>query len=173
MALERTYNIPLRKEWLRAPKYRRAKRAVAGVRTFLAKHMKSAEIKIGPYLNEAIWARGIKNPPHHVEVKAVKDDKGVVMAELVGAPVEKPVEEVKEAPVAKVEPATEAPKIVEAERAPETPAAAPAEKPAPKQEKAEKPKAKPKARKKPTKSGKPKARKPRAAKPKAAKGKSS
>jgi len=115
MALERTYNIPLRREWLKAPKYRRAKRAVRAVEDFLQKHMKSDTVKIGQYLNEAIWARGIKSPPHHVEVKVTKDDKGVVMAELVGAPVQ-PAAEVKKAPeakaVAEVKPAEQPAKSV-------------------------------------------------------------
>lgn len=122
MALERTYNIPLRKEWLKAPKYRRAKRAIAAVRTFLLKHMKASEVKIGQHLNISIWKRGIKSPPHHVEVNAVKNDKGVCFAELVSAPAA-PTKEVKEAPKAKAE----APK---AEKGAEIPAAQTAPEPA-------------------------------------------
>ncbi len=91
--LERTYNIPLRKEWLRVPKYKRAKKAVAGLRKFLVRHMKSENVLIGKYANLEIWKHGIKNPPHHILIKAVKDDKGVVKAELVGAPEEKNAEE--------------------------------------------------------------------------------
>ena len=87
--LERTYNVPLRKQFLKVPRYQRAKKAVTALRQFLAKHMKSDTILIGRHLNMKIWSRGIKNPPHHVSVNAVKDDKGTVMAELVGAP--KPV----------------------------------------------------------------------------------
>src|SRR3989344_4221338 len=119
MALERTYNIPLRKEWLKAPKYRRAKRAIAAVRTFLLKHMKASEVKIGQHLNMSIWKRGIKSPPHHVEVKASKDDKGICFAELVSAPVAAPVEEVKKAPEAKAE--TTSVEVPKAEPKPEAP----------------------------------------------------
>ena len=86
MAIERTYNIPLRREWLRVPRHKRAKRAVKAIRNFLTQHMKSDEIKIGKYLNEAIWSRGIKSPPHHVQVAVTKDDTGMVSVELVGAP---------------------------------------------------------------------------------------
>ncbi len=86
--LERVYNIPLRKEWLKAPKYRRAKKATTALKQFLAKHMKSQDVKIGKYLNEAIWQRGIRNPPHHIKVTVIKDDKGLVKAELVGKSVE-------------------------------------------------------------------------------------
>lgn len=57
--------------------------------------MKSEDVRIGKYANEYIWRHGIRNPPHHIKVVAVKDEKGVVRAELFGAPKEeqKPVEE--------------------------------------------------------------------------------
>lgn len=93
--LKRVYNIPLRKEWLKTPKYKRAKKAVTAVKEFLVKHMKSENIKLGQHLNKKVWARGIKNPPHHVEVNVTKDAEGVVKAELVGFEFdEKPVEKV-------------------------------------------------------------------------------
>ena len=82
--IERIYNIPLRKQFRRAPSYMRAKRAIRAVRDFLQRHMKSKDIRLGPYLNMRIWEKGIKSPPHHVEVKVVKDDEGIVRAELIG-----------------------------------------------------------------------------------------
>lgn len=82
--IERVYNIPLRKEWLKVPKYKRAKKAVAAVREFLQKHMKSENVKLGPELNKLVWIHGIKNPPHHVKVTVVKNDDGRVDAELFG-----------------------------------------------------------------------------------------
>jgi ribosomal protein L31E len=87
--LERVYNIPLRREWIKTAKYRRAKKAVAGVRNFLAKHMKVevSDVKVGPKLNHELWKHGIKNPPHHVKVTAVKEaeeEKDIVKAELEG-----------------------------------------------------------------------------------------
>ena len=91
--LERTYNVPLRKEFMKAPKYRRAKKALNALREFLAKHMKSDNVKIGLYLNKKIWERGFRHPPHHVKLTAVKDEKGVVTAELFGAPKPKPKED--------------------------------------------------------------------------------
>jgi len=116
VVLERTYNIPLRIEWLKVAKYRRAKKAVKAVREFLFKHMKAEEVKLGKYLNLELWKHGIKNPPHHIKVNATKDDKGLVKAEIVGAPVEKepekkekkPKEEKEEAK--KEKPKTEEPK---------------------------------------------------------------
>jgi large subunit ribosomal protein L31e len=86
IVLERTYIIPLRKEVMNSPRYKRAKRAVAGVKRFLIKHMKSEEIRIGRYLNLKLWEHGIKNPPLKVKVNVTKDDKGVVSAELFDAP---------------------------------------------------------------------------------------
>ena len=91
--LERTYNVPLRKEFLKVPKYKRAKKAVTALKQFLVKHMKSDNVKIGKYLNDEIWKHGIKNPPHHVKLNAVKDKEGLITAELVGAPVEEKEEE--------------------------------------------------------------------------------
>lgn len=93
--LERTYNIPLRSETLKAPSYRKAKKAINAVRGFIFQHMKSSDIKIGKYLNLKIWEHGIKNPPHHVKITAAKDDKGKVFVELVGAPKEEPKAEEK------------------------------------------------------------------------------
>lgn len=84
MALERTYVIPLRKEWLKVPLYKRSKKAVTALKQFLAKHMKSEEVKIGKNLNEFIWRHGIKNPPHKVKVIVTKGDDNIVLAELEG-----------------------------------------------------------------------------------------
>jgi ribosomal protein L31E len=87
-ALERTYTIPLRREWLKTVKYKRAKKAVRAIREFLMRHMKAAEenIRLGKHLNLELWKHSIKNPPARVKVNVTKDDKGVVVAELFGAP---------------------------------------------------------------------------------------
>ncbi len=84
MALERNYTIPLRREWSKTPRYRRAKKAASAVREFLKKHMKSESIKIGKHLNLELWKHGIKNPPHKIKITAVKEDDGTVKAELFG-----------------------------------------------------------------------------------------
>ncbi len=84
MALERTYNVPLRIEWLKVPKYKRAKKAVTALREFLQRHMKSETVLIGKYLNNAIWHHGMRNPPHHIKVDVVKGDDGVARAEISG-----------------------------------------------------------------------------------------
>jgi len=78
--LERTYVIPLRSEWLKAPRYKRAKKAMRAIKEFLAKHMKVEnrdmdKIKIDPWINRAIWMRGIRKPAHKITVKAIKDSE--------------------------------------------------------------------------------------------------
>ncbi len=70
----RTYTIPLRKEFLKTPKWRRAEKAVSTVRSFVTQHSKSEEVKIGRWLNEAIWHRGAKNPPSRVRVEVKKEE---------------------------------------------------------------------------------------------------
>ncbi|MEA3378825.1 MAG: 50S ribosomal protein L31e [Nanoarchaeota archaeon] len=88
--MERKYIIPLRKEWLKVPKYLRSRKAIKAIRKFLQKHMKVENVKIGKYLNLKIWERGNRNPPHKIEVLAEKkDDKekgSYVFVELPGAP---------------------------------------------------------------------------------------
>ncbi len=100
--LERTYNIPLRKEFLKVANWRRTEKAVTAARQFLAKHMKSTEVKLGKELNDKLWEHGIRNPPHHIKVTATKDEKGVVKAELFGVKKEVKAEKGKKA-VKKVE----------------------------------------------------------------------
>ncbi len=108
--LERVYNVPLRRQWLKVPRYKRAKKAVNALREFLAKHMKSDinNIRIEKYANLKLWERGIKNPPHHIKVVARKDNEAIVRAELEGAPEEK-----KEAPKKAPKKPAEAKKIEE------------------------------------------------------------
>ena len=84
--LKRVYNVPLRREFLKTPKWKRTKKAVKALKEFLAKHMKADinNVLIGKNLNEHVWKNGIKNPPHHVKVEAIKDKEGIVKAELEG-----------------------------------------------------------------------------------------
>ncbi len=88
--LEREYIIPLRKQFLKVQRYRRAKKAVKAIKQFLAKHMHVEDrdirkVKVDIYLNNEVWYRGIKNPPTRIKVKATKKD-GIVYAELVDIP---------------------------------------------------------------------------------------
>ncbi len=89
MAEERTYIIPLRKEFLKAPKYKRTKRAVSAVRSFVKRHMKAEDVKIGEKLNLEIWKHGGKNPPSRIKVHTIKEDN-IASVELIDVPFKKP-----------------------------------------------------------------------------------
>ena len=81
MPEERIYIIPLRRA-KRAPRQKRAARAVKLVHEFLERHMKSKNIKLDQALNLKLWERGIKNPPPRIRVLVVKQDDGSVEASL-------------------------------------------------------------------------------------------
>lgn len=81
--IEQIYNINVRRKAVKVAKYKRAKKTVKLVRSYVAKHMKSDDVKIDKELNEKIWERGAKNPLMKVKVKAVKDDDGKVKVSLV------------------------------------------------------------------------------------------
>ena len=81
---EKIFTIPLRKEWLKVPKYRRAKKAISALNIYLKKHLKK-EVKIGKYLNSKVWARGNENPPGKIKVR-IEEDKDNLTAELINAP---------------------------------------------------------------------------------------
>ena len=124
--LERVYNIPLRRETLKVPYFRKANKAIITIRKFISKHMKSEDVVLGKYLNLKVWEHGAKNPPGKIKVNAVKDDKGKVVVELVDAPKEKPKiegkkkpakEEKKEKPAEKLEKEIEEVKEEKAEEA--------------------------------------------------------
>ena len=83
--LERTYNVPLRKEYQKAPNWKRTGKAVVALREFIGHHMKSQDVRMEKEVNELLWKHGIKNPPHHVKVTASKSDKGAVRVKLFGS----------------------------------------------------------------------------------------
>ena len=82
--MERIYTVPLGKAWI-AQKHRRSEKAIFVLKQFTERHMKPTDIVIDPSVNEAIWARGIKNPPRRIRVKMTKDNEGVVLVELAEA----------------------------------------------------------------------------------------
>ena len=90
-----TYTIPLRSKAIKVQRYRRAKKAVSAVKEFIVRHQKTAQVRIGTHLNNAIWKHGIRNFPKSVKVNAEKDDDGIVRVELFGVPKEKPKTEEK------------------------------------------------------------------------------
>jgi large subunit ribosomal protein L31e len=98
--IEREYVIPFREKVRVVPRYKKTNKAVKTVKEFLARHMKVYDrdldkIKIDKYLNEALWNRGIRKPPHKIKVKAVKEN-GIVRVELAEMPVKLKFKKVRE-----------------------------------------------------------------------------
>jgi len=84
--LEREYIIPLRNKFKKVPKHKRTNKAIKIIKEFLVRHMKIRDrdlkkVKLNGYLNEAVWFRGIRNPPSKIKVKAIKIGD-IVRAEL-------------------------------------------------------------------------------------------
>jgi len=89
-ATEREYVIPLREKCRSVPRYKKTNKAVKSIKEFIARHMKVYDrdlnkIKVDKYVNEFLWKRGIRNPPHSVKVKAIKQGD-IVRVELVDYP---------------------------------------------------------------------------------------
>lgn len=78
---EQIYIIPLR-DARRAPRWKRSNTAIKDIRKYLAKHMKSGDVKLDASINEHIWERGSEKPPSRIRVRAMKFEDGQVQAEL-------------------------------------------------------------------------------------------
>jgi large subunit ribosomal protein L31e len=88
--IEKEYIIPLREKCRPVPIYKKTNKAVKTVKEFLVRHMKIRDrdlkkIKIDKQLNEILWSNGIKNPPHKIKVKAIKE-KDIVTVKAVNIP---------------------------------------------------------------------------------------
>lgn len=88
--VEREYIIPLRKEWMKVPRYKRTAKSVKAIKEFIAKHMRVSErntdkVKLDVYLNNELWFRGGKKPFTKIKVKAIKEGD-LVKVELVEVP---------------------------------------------------------------------------------------
>jgi len=89
VVLEREYIIPLRKKYMKVPKYRRTPKAIKAIKEFLARHMKTRDttkIKLDMYLNEEMWMGSIRKPPGKIRVKCKKFESGIVKVELAEIP---------------------------------------------------------------------------------------
>ena len=47
--MERIYNIPLRKEYQKAPRYKKSGKAMRAIKEFILKHTKVKEVRVGKY----------------------------------------------------------------------------------------------------------------------------
>jgi len=68
--------INIRKQVIKAPLHKRAKKAVKALADAIKRIAKNREVKISARLNSYIWSRGIKKPPTKIPVKIIeKEDK--------------------------------------------------------------------------------------------------
>jgi len=78
------YIIPLRREWLKIPRYKRAGRAIKAIKEYIAKHMKVPDrntdlVRVDMYLNQEVWFKGRKSPPAKIKVKAHKEGDTIIV----------------------------------------------------------------------------------------------
>ncbi len=92
---ERIMNVPLRKEWLKAPRNDRGKRAMHALRQFVSRHTKTYEVRLSQKVNEKVWVRGIQKPPPRIRVKLSRDSGGIVHVLLPDETMKKPGKEEK------------------------------------------------------------------------------
>ena len=90
LAQEREYIVPLRKDYIKTSRHKRAKRAVTYLKKFIAKHMRVPErdikkVKLDKWLNHELWFRGIKKPPAKIKVKARREGE-LIKVELAEIP---------------------------------------------------------------------------------------
>jgi large subunit ribosomal protein L31e len=78
---EKIYTVPL--GHIRSSRgYRRTPRAVRALRDFVRKHMKADDLALTPEVNEKLWARGIREPPRRIRVRAARNEEGEVRVYL-------------------------------------------------------------------------------------------
>ncbi|WP_455282745.1 50S ribosomal protein L31e [[Eubacterium] cellulosolvens] len=75
---EKFYTINLKDVW-KAPRIKRAPKAVKIVKDFVKRRMKVDDVKISNAVNEEIWKRSIKKPPRKIKIRTVKDKEGQVI----------------------------------------------------------------------------------------------
>jgi large subunit ribosomal protein L31e len=89
--LEREYIVPLRKGWLKVPKYKRANKAIKTLKEFIVNHMKIYDgdlrkVKVDNLVNNEIRFRGMRKPLSKIKVQAKKYDNDTVRVELIEIP---------------------------------------------------------------------------------------
>lgn len=80
---EMEHIIPLRREFVKTSRHKRAPRAIRTIKEYVQRHSKIPEVRIGKALNHLIWKDGIKNPPGKAHV-LIKEEDGFASVELVG-----------------------------------------------------------------------------------------
>jgi large subunit ribosomal protein L31e len=89
---EKEFVIPLREKCRPVARYKKTNKAVKTIKEYIVRHMKIRDrdlrkVKIDSYLNDALWSRGIKNPPHKIKVRVHMDpESNVAIVELADMP---------------------------------------------------------------------------------------
>jgi large subunit ribosomal protein L31e len=81
---ESELTVPLRKAW-NITRYKRSPRAIKLIRREVIRHLKvtaEEEVWIDPAVNEAIWARGIENPPRKIRLQIIRHDEPDIPIEV-------------------------------------------------------------------------------------------
>ncbi len=80
---ERVLNVPLG-DARKAPRTKRAARAVEAIRDFVVRHAKAKreDVWIDPEVNRALWTRGIQKPPKQIQLRTIKFEDGRVEVSL-------------------------------------------------------------------------------------------
>merc|ERR1711988_416709 len=65
----REYTVNLHKRLHSSTFKKRAPRAVRAIRKFATTMMGTADVRVHPQLNKAIWGKGVKNVPHRIRVR--------------------------------------------------------------------------------------------------------
>ena len=76
--------VPLRNAW-NINRFKRAPRAMQIIKNEVVKHLKvteEEEVWIDPAVNEAIWARGIENPPRKIRLQVTRHDEPDIPIEV-------------------------------------------------------------------------------------------
>lgn len=79
--MERILTIPLRDAY-KAPRPKRAPRAVRLLKELVGRHMRSDNVWLEPPVSQLIWTRGIEHPPKKIRIRAVRFEDGLVEVSL-------------------------------------------------------------------------------------------
>ncbi|KAH8087425.1 putative 60S ribosomal protein L31 [Filobasidium floriforme] len=75
----REYTVHLHKRVHGSSFKKRAPKAIKSIVEFAQKSMGVQDVRITPGLNQAVWARGVRSPPHRIRVRLERkrnDDEG-------------------------------------------------------------------------------------------------
>jgi|YelNatPaOPRAMG01_1025707.scaffolds.fasta_scaffold120573_3 large subunit ribosomal protein L31e len=79
LTIDKVYLIPLGKEIKKAPRIKKAKRAITAIRDYVRKHTKVEDVKISQKVNKYILSRNVKKPPKKIKVKVFGDENSVTV----------------------------------------------------------------------------------------------